>query len=106
MEKFFIFYGEEGIFINNGKLEKVRAVVINITELRRLEMLMARADKLEPLGVLAGGIDHDFDNMLLRSVITVLRSIIHDIPEDVGSRHHLEASVRSTYGHGTSPNSC
>ena len=66
---------------------------INITELRRLETEMARADKLESLGVLAGGIAHDFNNMLA-SIVTNRQIAIQDIPEDVRSRHHLEASVR------------
>ncbi len=89
-----ILWRGKGIFDNRGKLKEVQAVGINITELRRLETEMARADKLESLGVLAGGIAHDFNNMLA-SIVTNVEIAIQDIPEDVRSRHHLEASVRS-----------
>ena len=48
----------------NGKPVKATTVAHNITEKKELENEILKAQKLESLGVLAGGIGHDFNNLL------------------------------------------
>ncbi len=48
----------------NGQPVRANTVAHNITERKRLEEELSKAQKLESLGVLAGGLGHDFNNLL------------------------------------------
>jgi PAS domain S-box-containing protein len=48
----------------NGQPVRANTIAHNITERKRLEEELSKAQKLESLGVLAGGIGHDFNNLL------------------------------------------
>jgi PAS domain S-box-containing protein len=89
-----ILWRAKGIYDNNGNLQEVQAVGIDITERQRLEQEMARNQKLESLGVLAGGIAHDFNNMLA-SIVSNTEIAILEHPEDIKHVHRLQESVRS-----------
>lgn len=47
-----------------GQVISVLAVANDITELKRVREELFTAQKLEPLGVMAGGVAHDFNNMV------------------------------------------
>ena len=62
----------------------VRGVVINahdVTEQRQLQAQLAQAQKMEALGQLAGGVAHDFNN-ILASIATYAELLRDDLPGD------------------------
>lgn len=64
----------------------------DVTERRRMEDETIRAQKLESLGVLAGGLAHDFNNLM--TVVLGHVSLIEDSPELGGSERDSLSRVR------------
>jgi PAS domain S-box-containing protein len=50
--------------MREGRLAGLRGILIDITDRKRLETEVLRSQKLESIGVLAGGLAHDFNNVL------------------------------------------
>jgi two-component system cell cycle sensor histidine kinase/response regulator CckA len=48
----------------DGSIERLRGVMLDVTERRQLEARFAQADKMEAVGQLAVGIAHEFNNLL------------------------------------------
>ena len=50
--------------VKSGKVEKVVTLLRDVTEHKRLETQLLQAQKMEAVGHLAGGVAHDFNNIL------------------------------------------
>jgi signal transduction histidine kinase len=62
---------------------------------KSLEDKLRQSQKLETVGVLAGGIAHEFNNILL-SIFLYTEQAIHDLPADSPTHKHLERVLKSS----------
>lgn len=74
----------------------VRGIYIDITEHRLLEEQRSHAQKVEALGTLAGGIAHEFNN-LLASILGFTELATYETPPTAPTHTHLQAVL--TAGH-------
>jgi PAS domain S-box-containing protein len=63
--------------------------IVDITDLKRTQGELLAAQKLESLGVLAGGIGHDFNNML-GAILAQSELVSADISDDSPAREDIE----------------
>jgi PAS domain S-box-containing protein len=81
-----------------GQPELVLAINTDVTEQRRIEAQFLRAQRLEGLGALAGGIAHDLNNILAPMLLIV--PLMRDMVSDVEGRAML-ASIETCARRGT-----
>ncbi|GEM_PF-567433 len=73
------------LFDHSGNPSGAVGAFIDITERRRVEQRLRHAQKLESIGVLAGGVAHDFNN-LLTSVLGNASLALLDAPPSIRER--------------------
>lgn len=54
-----------GIFDDQGKLVEIKGFLVDVTRQAKLEAQLQKARKMETVGTLAGGIAHEFNNLLM-----------------------------------------
>jgi len=80
---------------NDGEPEGVEVLLQDVTELRLLEESMVQAQKMEVVGELAGGVAHDFNNLM-----TIVQGHAESLDEQTagndGLGHHVEQIMLAT----------
>jgi PAS domain S-box-containing protein len=87
-KKVWIAWTYRPIFDNNENLTEILCIGTDITELKRteqdkrkLETRLQRAQKMEAIGTLAGGVAHDLNN-ILSGIVSYPELLLMDIPQD------------------------
>ena len=78
----------------HGRSRGALGVLSNITELKRAETRLREAQKMESLGLLAGGVAHDFNNLLV-GVIGNASLAQEVLPRDNPAAELLEGIVKT-----------
>jgi PAS domain S-box-containing protein len=80
-EKIIVHFSGSLIRDDAGQISGFRGISRNVTERKRLEQQLLQAQKMESIGLLAGGVAHDFNNLL--TAISGYGQILQDnIPMD------------------------
>jgi signal transduction histidine kinase len=69
-------------------------VIDDITEQKQVEEAMFRTQKLESLGIMAGGVAHDFNN-LLTGILTECELALMKLPDNVSARSNIEKAMQA-----------
>lgn len=84
------------IHTRDGKIESIASIIRDTTDTRRIERKLQEADKFESLGVLAGGIAHEFNNLLtgILANVGMAQREIQACPQAAESLGEIRASAR------------
>lgn len=84
----------QGIFSEDGTAEFLEGFLTDVTEKRRLESQFLRAQRMESIGTLAGGIAHDLNNILapILMALSILKLKL-STPRDKEMLKTLEANT-------------
>ncbi len=63
------------------KITGMQGILSDISQSKRLEKELQRAHKMEALGLLAGGVAHDLNNILC-GIVSYPDLLLHDLPDD------------------------
>jgi|GEM_PF-1139155 len=93
-EKTFWYLNRLGAIQQDGRVEALILIATDITEQKQTEAAMHRMQKMESLGVLAGGVAHDFNNLL--TVMSAQQSLaLLKLAANDPARRHLQQTMKA-----------
>jgi two-component system cell cycle sensor histidine kinase/response regulator CckA len=78
-----------------GQIQHFEGTVQDITERRELEQQLRQMQKIEAIGRLAGGVAHDFNNILM-AISSYSELLARKLPKDDPSQRYAEEILRAT----------
>lgn len=82
------------IFAGTGELSRVILIAHDITERKQLKEKLAQSQKMEAIGLLAGGVAHDLNN-ILSGIVSYPDIILPQLPENSHLRKQILAIQKS-----------
>lgn len=79
----------EPLFDSAGAVSGLLAVVADVTERQQLEAQLLQSQKMESIGRLAGGVAHDFNNMLT-AILSHCENLSNELSEDDPHRRDVQ----------------
>jgi PAS domain S-box-containing protein len=86
--------GGAAVHGQNGLFSHFEIIVEDVTERRSLEGQFRQAQKMEAIGLLAGGISHDFNNLL--SVILGNSELLLETPQTEAQQQYGQQIIKAT----------
>ncbi len=80
--------------VQDGSIIGTRSIAIDISDRHALEEQLRRAQKMKAIGLMAGGVAHDLNN-ILSGVVNYPELLLMDLPLDSPMRRPLEAIRKS-----------
>lgn len=88
-QQIYVSINATAIWNDLGKIMAIRGIMRDITEHRKLEEQLLQSQKMESIGTLAGGVAHDFNNMLT-AIIGYAHLALMNMPEYDPNRKNIE----------------
>jgi len=79
----------------SGNVTSVIEICVDVTEKRKLEDQYRQAQKMEAIGQLAGGVAHDFNN-ILSAIIGYGHLSLTKLPDDGPVKHYIDQILQSS----------
>jgi len=84
----------EPLLDETGAVSGVLGLALDVTAEKRAELALRQAQKLESLGMLAGGVAHDFSNLLV-AMLGHSSLALEKLPAGAPAREHVQRAIQA-----------
>ncbi|MCI0398028.1 MAG: PAS domain S-box protein [Chloroflexi bacterium] len=84
----------QGVYSSEGEVLALEGFITDITERKQAEEALRHGQKMESLGILAGGVAHDFNNLLVAMLGQTSLALLK-LPPENSARQHVEKAVKA-----------